>query len=146
MTMLAPRPAKMSAMTDREKRGAAIKAAVKDRRSQGLRAAWLIRYTGISRTTYDNAIRGAASESTYEALEAALSEWDENPDDRQAAPALTAVDIVPSGTLIEVELGGVASTRFNAEKMIVRSPADNIDELVEAVQKILSGVTDDDEP
>jgi hypothetical protein len=137
-------PAKMTPMTDdRGERGLALQAAVKDRRAQGLRAAWLIKYTGISRTTYDNAIRGVASTSTYEALEGALADWDENPDDRQAAPPVASVDVVPGG-LIEVELGGVASARFNADKLIVRSPAENIDELIEAVQKILSGVTEDE--
>jgi hypothetical protein len=121
-------------------RGQALAEAVGQR--PGLSATKLADLAGLSRPTYYAALAGEAKAETYEAFEKALSDWDENPDDRAAFPEEVVVTQRGDG-LIEVELGGVSNARFNAERVIIRGPVENVDDLVDAVQKILMRVTDD---
>lgn len=122
-------------------RGQALARAVAER--PDLSAAKLARLAGLTRPTYYAALAGEAKPETYEAFENALAEWDDNPGDRAQHPESVVVTR-PDG-LIEVELGGVSNARFNAERVIIRGPVENVDDLVDAVRKILTQITDDDE-
>jgi hypothetical protein len=127
---------------ERLARGQALADAVAER--DGLTATKLAQMASLTRPTYYAAVAGEAKPDTYEAFEKALAEWDENPDDRASFPE--EVVVTPRGDgLIEVELGGVSNARFNAERVIIRGPVENVDDLVDAVQKILMRVTDDTE-
>lgn len=116
----------MDAMSNRETRGLAIKEAVEQRRPEGLTYARLARDAGMSEQTVFAAIRGKTAEATYEAFEAAIREWDENPDDRPER--LSALPSTSEG-MIEVELDGV----FGVARVFIRGPAGDPEHLAESV-------------
>lgn len=129
-------------MNQRE-RGEALEAAVKAR--PDLTVAALARATGYERQTYYVAIKGEGSTKALSAFEDAVHDFDEHPDDFVRHPESAVVIGETTDGQLEVELGGVVHARFRAEKVIVRGPVGSVDELVDAVQKILEAQEPDAE-
>jgi hypothetical protein len=74
------------AMTNEDpriERGKALERALEERRPD-MTQNRLLSEAGLSAPTWKKVITGAAAISSYEAIEEAIREWDENPDDRES--------------------------------------------------------------
>lgn len=118
----------------RAERGRDLQEAVEARRPDGLTAARLARDAGFVEQTYYAAVRGEAADRTYDALEAALAEWDEHPEDRKRHPE--SIVLKPDlSAVVEIEMVGVRGV----DRVFVRGPVGDVEAIRVAVQAVMDG-------
>lgn len=126
--------ARMTTVTiDKLERGRRIDEAVKARKKEKLTAAYLARSAKISIGSYYNVIKGIGGEEMFEALEEALEEWDNHPEDRFAAPSILQTATTTVDGIIEIEMFGV----YGVDRVVARGPVTDPEALVSTVEGIL---------
>lgn len=126
-------------MSDLAARGRALAEALAQRPE--LSKATLARKADVSRQTIYEVLEGKAAEKTVRAVELALAEWDENPDDRDSHPE--SVVLRPdAGAVVEVEMQGVVGVG----RVFVRAPVGDKAALTQAVQAVMDAARGDDDP
>jgi hypothetical protein len=128
----------MSADKDdpRVARGKALADALEERKKTGLTMRKLTRFASLTDPTWYAAIKGEASEDSYDAFEQAIQEWDANPTDRveerRRARSASSTKAIP----FTIEMKGV----FGVESVTFSGPPDDTEAVqqaaVEFVRKI----------
>lgn len=123
--------AKMAPMTDSARSRAKRGELIEDRRLHlQVPKRRLAELADISPGTMYAAIAGTASEGTYDDLEDVLDTLEANPDEIERNPV--AIQSTDEG-LIEFELTGV----YGVERVVVRGPVANAEELEHAAARII---------